>query len=372
MDPNEVLKLAEAAGDESALKETASASLSSGSPSVQGTGKRSPRPGGGKKHNSSDTKKGCKKKHNSNKPEKEPEKESELDSLTAGAAVIGASDPIPEIPEAEVVCADVEPEAVSQERDDQCEAVPITVAIHYIVRWECKDEFTQEIEKTHVAMQEMPGFLSLHMLHDRCQSSSPLNDPQYTVLFKFAGREPLEHWEKSDARNRCMNELERTLREKPNFVVEKGAIFHHTNSMLHDAMTSLYTSAGSRPPPLWKVTIMTMLALQACVWSINSNLNAPFSKTDVPLWGYVLITTFLSVSSNAYLAVPVLTLFFRHWLNDDTHRNPAGTSASCVHKLLDSGFPSWYGRLFLFLVYAVPLVYVAAQTDVDLAKPMSK
>ena len=80
--------------------------------------------------------------------------------------------------------------------------------------------------------------------------------------------------------------------------------------IVHDAFGELFVATGglccTRPPPLWKITVLTVVSLQLIVWPISGTLGPSLSASGYNLALVLFICSFLNVLANTYLGLPLM------------------------------------------------------------------
>jgi hypothetical protein len=103
-----------------------------------------------------------------------------------------------------------------------------------------------------------------------------------------------------------------------------------------------------RPPPLWKVTILTIVPLQLIVWSIAGSLIPLLISKGYNIALILFFVTLTTVFTNIYVGLPLMYLFFSSWLR--APRRSIGDMEWWV-AILDSGLPSLWQKLLVIIIY---------------------
>jgi antibiotic biosynthesis monooxygenase (ABM) superfamily enzyme len=185
------------------------------------------------------------------------------------------------------------------------EALPVTVSITRIVRPSLIPEVTRWVQAGVNLANRYPGFLGSGWVRSHGQSD------EWHMLYRFADRETLDHWEQSPDRQAW-------LAEGRDLVVE-SRVERRTGieGWFDSAENGRDESAGSPPPPpRWKQ------ATSIWVGFFPVNLAFTYLATFVvPGWTglgilpRVLITTVILTPIMAYWVLPLATRLLRPWLN---------------------------------------------------------
>lgn len=128
------------------------------------------------------------------------------------------------------------------------------------------------------------------------------NDPEYRIVFKFDNREHLELWQTSPERQRLLEAFEPLL-EAPSRVEVVGGI------------VPWFTLPGQnpvQPPPKYKMTVVSWLALYPTVTMIFWLFGKPLEVMPLPL--RTLLVTAVVMVIMSYVLMPRFTRWFAPWL----------------------------------------------------------
>jgi len=144
------------------------------------------------------------------------------------------------------------------------------------------------------AARAFPGYMGVTTL-----SPEGVESNLRFLIWRFDNAATLEAWERSDARNSLVKE------------VENYANQHYEKAT---GMETWFSLSGMRvqPPPKWKMFTVTLLAAYA-VSLIARLLLGPYLG-DWPLFASNLIFTVILVATLTYFAMPRLSSLLRKWL----------------------------------------------------------
>lgn len=151
---------------------------------------------------------------------------------------------------------------------------------------------------------KFPGYLGATMF----RPSSP-EDPEYRIVFKFRDRESLTVWEESKERAELLEQIEALLVQPSEREVTSGIV-------------TWFTLPGQnpvKPPPKWKMTLVSWLALYPAVTLVFVLFGEVLAQ--VPLLLRTLIVTVVVMVLMSYVLMPRMTKWFRFWLFPDRNGN---------------------------------------------------
>lgn len=181
---------------------------------------------------------------------------------------------------------------------------PLTVVVSRRVRK------GQEVEFEHLSNQmteraiHFPGYLGATMF----RPSSPA-DPEYRIVFRFRDRETLSHWEKSEERAVLLQKIESLLLQPSEREVISGLV-------------SWFTLPGQnpvKPPPKWKMTAISWLALYPAVTLVFILFGDMLAQ--LPLLLRTMLVTIVVMLLMSYVLMPRMTRWFAFWLFPDRKKN---------------------------------------------------
>eukprot|EP00927_Polykrikos_kofoidii_P014383 TRINITY_DN1629_c0_g3_i1.p1 TRINITY_DN1629_c0_g3~~TRINITY_DN1629_c0_g3_i1.p1 ORF type:complete len:601 (+),score=71.09 TRINITY_DN1629_c0_g3_i1:41-1843(+) len=209
---------------------------------------------------------------------------------------------------------------------------PVSLVVHHHVKWEFEEEFANWCAEIKKEMARWPGFVGLTTLHGQADGLSYTQE--FVNISKFRSWPELEAFVQSQERLHLLERLVPMLESDSQYKFEDSR-------MMLDAFSELFVNSGdqapARPPPVWKTCFLTACGLLMCVWPVSENIGPALHHWGVTQsWAKTLIISFINVSLNTWVCVPLLLFFFGGWLN-----KPRETLAtqSCVGRFLDRGFP---------------------------------
>merc|ERR1711972_1043355 len=111
------------------------------------------------------------------------------------------------------------------------EEKPVTVAVHYMVRNECRERFLRLLREMEGAMQRLQGFVSMHTVEEVRDADTDawrLRDPHFTVLFKFSSWRHLKRWQDCKERREFLTRMEELVRAKPSWTRSDEMVLERT------------------------------------------------------------------------------------------------------------------------------------------------
>ena len=180
---------------------------------------------------------------------------------------------------------------------EQDSTAPLTVVVSRRVRKGQQEAFEALSSQMTERASRFPGYLGTAMF----RPASP-DDPEYRIVFKFRDRETLTTWEDSEERAELLEQIESLLVQPSEREVTSGIV-------------TWFTLPGQnpvQPPPKWKMTIVSWLALYPAVtlvFVIFGDLLA-----QVPLLLRTMIVTIVVMGLMSYVLMPRMTKWFAFWL----------------------------------------------------------
>ncbi|MTI97283.1 MAG: antibiotic biosynthesis monooxygenase [Marinobacter adhaerens] len=180
---------------------------------------------------------------------------------------------------------------------EQDSTAPLTVVVSRRVRKGQQEAFEALSSQMTERASRFPGYLGTAMF----RPASP-DDPEYRIVFKFRDRETLTAWEESEERAELLEQIESLLVRPSEREVTSGIV-------------TWFTLPGQnpvQPPPKWKMTIVSWLALYPAVtlvFVIFGDLLA-----QVPLLLRTMIVTIVVMGLMSYVLMPRMTKWFAFWL----------------------------------------------------------
>lgn len=142
-----------------------------------------------------------------------------------------------------------------------------------------------------------PGYLGATMF----RPSSP-DDPEYRIVFKFQDRDSLNAWEESEERRELLEQIESLLVQPSEREVTSGIVTWFT----------LQGQNPVTPPPKWKMTIVSWLALYPAVTLVFVLFGDILAQ--IPLLLRTMVVTVVVMLLMSYVLMPRMTRWFSFWL----------------------------------------------------------
>lgn len=180
---------------------------------------------------------------------------------------------------------------------------PLTVVVSRRVKKGNQEEFEALSSKMTERASGFPGYLGTAMFRPASE-----DDPEYRIVFKFRDRESLERWESSEKRAELLGQIESLLIQPSEREVTSGIV-------------TWFTLPGQNPvtpPPKWKMTIVSWLALYPAVTLVFLVFGDVL--TQVPLLLRTLLVTAVVMLLMSYVLMPRMTRWFAFWLFPKTAR----------------------------------------------------
>lgn len=118
----------------------------------------------------------------------------------------------------------------------------VTGIIVHHPRADARDEYEQWLTDIRETCRQFPGYLSTDVIR-------PVgNQPNYTVIIRFAGVETLRAWMESPERREHLQRIEHTLEQADRYEIRSGLDFW-------------FTPPAVRPPKRWKQFLLTLSAI---------------------------------------------------------------------------------------------------------------
>ena len=180
---------------------------------------------------------------------------------------------------------------------EQDSTAPLTVVVSRRVRKGQQEAFEALSSQMTERASRFPGYLGTAMF----RPASP-DDPEYRIVFKFRDRETLTTWEESEERAELLEQIESLLVQPSEREVTSGIV-------------TWFTLPGQnpvQPPPKWKMTIVSWLALYPAVTLVFVIFGDLLAK--VPLLLRTMIVTIVVMALMSYVLMPRMTKWFAFWL----------------------------------------------------------
>lgn len=174
---------------------------------------------------------------------------------------------------------------------------PLTVVVSRRVKKGEEIEFERLSSQMTERAANFPGYLGATMFRP-----SSADDPEYRIVFKFRDRDTLAAWEESVERTELLEQIESLLVQPSEREVTSGIV-------------TWFTRPGQnpvKPPPKWKMTIVSWLALYPAVTLVFVLFGDPLAR--LPLLLRTLIVTIVVMLLMSYVLMPRMTRWFSFWL----------------------------------------------------------
>ncbi|MCK2148083.1 antibiotic biosynthesis monooxygenase [Marinobacter alexandrii] len=180
---------------------------------------------------------------------------------------------------------------------------PLTVVVSRRVKKGQEVEFEKLSSQMTERASAFPGYLGAAMFRP-----SSADDPEYRIVFKFRDRDTLTAWEESEERAELLEQIESLLVQPSEREITSGIV-------------TWFTLPGQnpvKPPPKWKMTIVSWLALYPAVTLVFVMFGDLLAS--VPLLLRTLVVTVVVMLLMTYVLMPRMTRWFSFWLFSDRNR----------------------------------------------------
>ena len=174
---------------------------------------------------------------------------------------------------------------------------PLTVVVSRRVKKGQETEFEKLSSQMTERAASFPGYLGATMF----RPSSP-EDPEYRIVFKFQDRDSLRKWEESEERTELLEQIEALLVQPSERETTSGIV-------------TWFTLPGQnpvQPPPKWKMTIVSWLALYPAVTVVFALFGDWLAQ--IPLLIRTMLVTMVVMGLMSYVLMPRMTKWFSFWL----------------------------------------------------------
>lgn len=174
---------------------------------------------------------------------------------------------------------------------------PLTVVISRRVKSGKETEFEALSAEMTTRASHFPGYLGATMFRP-----ASADDPEYRIVFKFAGQAALSDWEQSPERLEVLQQIEQLLITPSERETVSGIV-------------SWFTLPGHnpvQPPPRYKMTLVSWLALYPAVTVIFFLFGDWLAA--MPLAIRTLLVTASVMLLMSYVLMPRMTRWFSRWL----------------------------------------------------------
>jgi antibiotic biosynthesis monooxygenase (ABM) superfamily enzyme len=174
---------------------------------------------------------------------------------------------------------------------------PVTVVYSWRARPGHEDEFADWAKQATTVASRFPGNLSATVLHED-------GARDFHLIHQFDTRRHLEDWIDSDERTRL-------LRKAKEVAAARTAVQRRTGLETWFHVPS-EAAATMRPPPRWKMWLISLAAIYPLVLLFQAFLNPLIASWPLPLraamFPLILLTTM------TYGVMPLVTRLLRPWL----------------------------------------------------------
>ncbi len=174
---------------------------------------------------------------------------------------------------------------------------PVTIDISRRIKPGCEAAFEEILMGMIADAMKVEGHLGVNVFR-------PIDsrNPTYRVIFKFDRMSNLRRWEESDVRRQWLARMESLTLGAPETQVLTG-------------LEAWFTLPGQRiitPPPRYKMTVITWLAIFPLIVGINLLFGAFLSSLPMLLRSLVLTVPLVLLMT--YVVMPQMTRLFTGWL----------------------------------------------------------
>lgn len=187
---------------------------------------------------------------------------------------------------------------------EQSSLPALTVVVSRRVKKGNQEAFEALSSKMTERASRFPGYLGTAMFRP-----ASADDPEYRIVFKFRDRETLTAWEASQERAALLEQIESLLVQPSEREVTSGIV-------------TWFTLPGQnpvKPPPKWKMTIVSWLALYPAVTLVFILFGDWLAQ--IPLLIRTLMVTVVVMVLMSYVLMPRMTRWFAFWLFPDKKRS---------------------------------------------------
>lgn len=172
----------------------------------------------------------------------------------------------------------------------------VTVVVRRRVRPDAHDAFEGWLREVIATASRFDGHLGAEVI----RPSTPAQD--WVLVFRFASREQLAVWEASRERAEALEAVRAHTLGEASVEAVTGLEYWFT----------LPANAAIRPPPPWKMAIVTVVGLYPLILFVAPLLGRAFAPLPGPLG--TLLTVCTMVALMTWGVMPLLVRTFRPWL----------------------------------------------------------
>ena len=175
---------------------------------------------------------------------------------------------------------------------------PVTLVFSFTVKKGKEKEFEEWAHEITEAGKQFGGHLGSSWIR------TPNTATNYTVIIKFVDITDSNKWLRSSIRKRLLKKVYPLIKEdKPNRLQKITGL---------ETWFTLPGSVTIKPPPRWKMVIMTMIGIYPIGFIYQAYLVSYFKLLPLLLRPFAL--SLLLTPILTYLVMPQLTKVFRNWL----------------------------------------------------------
>jgi antibiotic biosynthesis monooxygenase (ABM) superfamily enzyme len=219
----------------------------------------------------------------------------------------------------------------------------LSIAIHHHIRWERYEEYKDWQRKIFAEMASRKGFVSSFVVEGEEEDQAG-DEMQTSVIFRFATLESLQAWMMSPERKALVEEVQPMLGKPSQLEASRD---RHLPDSFTDLFVEQSAAAPARPPPKWKIAMLTAIGLFFVVWPVSVHMPRHFERWGLEsMEAQVFILSFINTFINVYGGAPFTMLIFGAWL-----KKPRPKTMNQPWRLLDEGLKSWWSQLFVTVLF---------------------
>lgn len=212
----------------------------------------------------------------------------------------------------------------------------VTVAVVNVIKWEYRLEYESWAQEMNEAMSQFEGFLGLTVFQEEGVEGVFIHS------FCFDTFEHMSKFVNSPERLALVQRLDPMLAGTTTAEINYERTL---NSAFSEISVPTGETISLKPPPIWKTSCLVfaplyfiiLLAIEVVAWRMKN------------LYVSLFVTTFITVSVNTYLGVPLVSYLFGEWL-----KLPYSTDK--FFSYLNIGFPVWMQYVMAVIYYAIFIV----------------
>lgn len=174
---------------------------------------------------------------------------------------------------------------------------PVTVVYSWRAHHGHEDEFADWARQISAVASQFPGNLSTTVLHEH-------EARDFHLVHQFDSRRRLEEWIDSDERKGLLDKAKKVA-------AARTAVQHRTGLETWFHVPS-EASATMRPPPRWKMWLISLVAVYPLVLLFQAFLVPLTNSWPLPLRAALFPVVLLT--SMTYVVMPVVTRLLSRWL----------------------------------------------------------